>query len=101
MEHVFDLPQRQGEADIHHHSKADNFGRRLEISEWIFHPGTLRDVLSALKQFCSDKAESSPGARVRSLYRLLGAENFIRPISVIFRILDVFTGGNQIMDPGQ
>ena len=24
--------------DIHHHCQADNFGRRLEVAEWVFHP---------------------------------------------------------------
>ena len=47
----------QGEADIHHYCKADNLGRGLEIAEWVFHPQTLRDVLLALKQFCSDSAK--------------------------------------------
>ena len=46
----------RGEADIHHHCKADNLGRGLEITEWVSHPLTLRKSLSALKQFCSDKA---------------------------------------------
>ena len=35
VEQVFDLTQRQGEADIHHNSKADSLGRSLEITEWI------------------------------------------------------------------
>jgi len=26
MKQVFDLPQRQGKTDIHHHGKADNLG---------------------------------------------------------------------------
>jgi hypothetical protein len=62
MEHVLDLPQRQGEADIHHHSKADNFGRCLEISEWVFHPTTPGSAPRQDRQFSSDKAAECGGA---------------------------------------
>jgi hypothetical protein len=38
-----------------HDRQADDLGRGLEIAEWILHPGRLRNVLSALKQFCLRK----------------------------------------------
>lgn len=58
MKQVLDLPQRQRKADIHHHGQADNRRRCLELSERISHPRTLRDVPSALKQYCPDNAVS-------------------------------------------
>ena len=56
VEKILDLSWRQRKANIHHHGKADNFGRCLEVSERISHSQTLRDVLSALKQYCPDTA---------------------------------------------
>jgi len=56
VKQAFDLPQQQRIADVHHHREADDFGRSLEITEWISHPRTLRDVLSALRNSCSDNA---------------------------------------------
>ncbi len=56
VEQVFDLPQRQGEADIHHDRQADDLGRGLEIKEWIAHPKRLRNALHCLELFCSDTA---------------------------------------------
>jgi hypothetical protein len=35
VEQIFDLPQRKRIPDIHHHSKADNFGRCLEIDDTL------------------------------------------------------------------
>ena len=51
VKQVFDLPQQLRKADIHQIRQADEFGRGLEITEWISHPRTLRDVLPALKNF--------------------------------------------------
>ncbi len=56
VKQVLDLPLQQRKADIYHDRQADDFGRSLKIMEWISHPRTLRDVLSALKNFCSDNA---------------------------------------------
>ncbi len=56
VKQVFDLPQQQRKADIHHDCQADDLGRSLEITEWISHRRMLRDVLSALKNSCSDNA---------------------------------------------
>ncbi len=54
---IFYLTKRQRIADIHHNHEADYLGRSIEITEGISHPTTLRKALSALKQFCSDKAQ--------------------------------------------
>ena len=56
VKQVFYLPQREWKTDIHHHSKADNLGRCLEITEGTFHPRTLRDLPPTLKPFSSDNA---------------------------------------------
>ena len=34
---VLDLPQRQREPNIHHHSEPDDFGRTVEISKGVLH----------------------------------------------------------------
>ena len=34
---VLDLPQRQREANIHHHSEPDHFGQAVEITEGVLH----------------------------------------------------------------
>jgi hypothetical protein len=41
MEQVFDLSQRKRIPNIHHHRQTDDRGRRLKISEWIFHQETF------------------------------------------------------------
>lgn len=51
VEQVFYVPQRKGKADVHHHRKADDLGRRLEILERITHPETLRNQANSLKPF--------------------------------------------------
>jgi len=56
---IFDLPQRQRIANVHHHGKADNLGRSLEITEWISHRRTLRNPPRRLKSICSDTADNS------------------------------------------
>ena len=43
VEQILEVAQRQREADIHHHGEADDFRRRLEISERIAHHKTLRN----------------------------------------------------------
>jgi hypothetical protein len=55
---IFDLPQRKRIPDIHHHNQADDLGRRLEVSEGIWHRGKLRNFQFRLKPICSDKALS-------------------------------------------
>ena len=65
VEQIFDLPQRERKPDIHHHSQADDLGRRLEISEGIAHPDTLRNPPHRLKLVSSDTALSClPPSRV-------------------------------------
>src|SRR5690606_28835863 len=34
VQQVFDTPQRERKADVHHHRQADDLGRRLEVAEW-------------------------------------------------------------------
>ncbi len=53
---VFDLPQRQRIADVHHHREANHLGRTVEITEWIFHPQRLRAKPAGLNPICSDTA---------------------------------------------
>jgi hypothetical protein len=55
-EQIFDLPQRQRIADIHHHREADDLGRTVEISEGITHRRTLRNAPAQLKLIYSDNA---------------------------------------------
>jgi hypothetical protein len=49
MQQILDVSQREREADVHHHSKADDLGRSLEIFERITHPGKLGNYRFALK----------------------------------------------------
>jgi hypothetical protein len=46
---IFDLPQRQRIADVHHHREADYFGRAVETAEGIFHRTSLRIAAARLK----------------------------------------------------
>ena len=55
-EQIFDLPQRQRIADIHHHREADDLGRTVEISEGIAHRRRLRMSPARLKPIYSDNA---------------------------------------------
>jgi hypothetical protein len=57
VQQVFDIPQRQGEPDVHHHRQADDLGRRLELAKRVgsAHPETLRSAGSNLKRVSSDK----------------------------------------------
>ena len=89
---IFNLPQRQRIADVHHHRKADDLGRAIEITEGILHHGMLRNAHTRLKLICSDNAPDSsarwsiltirgftammalPGSGVRYLRMLLAAE---------------------------
>jgi len=56
MKQVFDISQRERKADIHHHRKANNFGRCLEMSEGIRHPKRLPARIPVLKALSSDSA---------------------------------------------
>ena len=53
---IFDLPERQRIADVHHHSEADHLGRTVEVAEGIAHRQRLRITPHRLKLICSDKA---------------------------------------------
>ena len=57
---IFDLPQRQRIADVHHHREADHLGRTVEITEGIFHPQRLRAKPAGLNPICSDTAPLQP-----------------------------------------
>ncbi len=56
MEQILDIAKRQSKPDVHHHRKADDFRRRLEIAEWIAHPQKLRRGVTRLKPLSSDNA---------------------------------------------
>ena len=53
---ILNLAQRQRVANVHHHREANNLGRRVEISKWIFHPETLRTDRPRIKPVCFDSA---------------------------------------------
>jgi hypothetical protein len=53
---VFDLPQRQRIADVHHHREADYLGRTIEITKGIAHRWRLWNAPVRLKPICSDTA---------------------------------------------
>ena len=38
VEQILDVPQRARKADVHHHRKADDLGRSLEIFERTTYP---------------------------------------------------------------
>ena len=57
---VFDLPQRQLIADVHHHSEAYHLGRIVELAEPIVHRRSLRIRTTRLKLICSDNAGLRP-----------------------------------------
>ena len=80
-EQDIDLPQRQRKPDIHYHSQADNFGRRLEISERIFHPGTVRNAACTLKPISPDTAlEGRDHRRMHSMHMKLTGKTFAEDI---------------------
>ncbi len=64
---IFDLSQRQGVADIHHHREADYLRRTVEITERVVHRLRLRDLTSPLKAICSDNALSVNGNLIAEL----------------------------------
>jgi hypothetical protein len=64
---IFDLPQRQRIANVHHHCEADHLRRTVEITERISHPRTLRDAPSVLKKLCSDSAKRTATTRPRQI----------------------------------
>ena len=47
---------RQREANLHHHCKADDLRRGLEIEKWDLHPKTLQAAFRQLKPVSSDSA---------------------------------------------
>ena len=61
VEQIFDLPQRKRKSDVHHYSQTDDLGRRLEISEGVFHQETLRNPPPRLKLDSPDNASQSLG----------------------------------------
>jgi hypothetical protein len=100
VQQIFDLPQRQWKTDIHHHGKADNLGRSLEITEWISHRRTLRNPPRRLKAICSDTALGNsrelevallpPDARIAERIRLAAAAQ---------QIIDAWRQGNRASAP--
>ena len=50
------LSKRKQETDVHHHCKADDLGRGLEISKGIRHPMTLSSTIHQLMPISSDNA---------------------------------------------
>jgi hypothetical protein len=48
VEQVLDVPKRERKPDVHHHRKADDLGRSLEIFERITDPGKLGNRARAL-----------------------------------------------------
>ncbi|MDH3918748.1 MAG: hypothetical protein OEU25_11280 [Rhodospirillales bacterium] len=53
---IFNLPQCQPVADVHHHREADHLGRAVETTDGMLHHQTLRDVPIRLKPIYSDSA---------------------------------------------
>lgn len=39
VEQVFDVSQRERKSNIQHDRQPDDFGRRVEVSEWVFRHG--------------------------------------------------------------
>jgi len=64
IEQILDLPQRQRETDLHHHRKANDLGRRLEVAERIFHSLTLPGAHLQLKPGSSDNASPMDGCTI-------------------------------------
>jgi hypothetical protein len=56
---ILDLSQRQRIADIDHHREADRLGRAVEITEWIAHRQSLRNLAKRLKPIYSDNARET------------------------------------------
>jgi len=54
MKQIFNLPQRQRKTDIHHHGKADNLRRCLEVTKGIGHGRRLLVGDFGLNPFSSD-----------------------------------------------
>ena len=79
VQQIFDLAQRQREANIHHHRKANDLGRRIEIAEGILHATKLRNGRSPLKPVCSDKAGAGHQrlVRIRLTARLSGLARMV------------------------
>jgi len=61
VQQVFQISKRKWITHIHHHRQADDFGRRLEILEWVafYHPATLICRSARLNQFSSDSARKA------------------------------------------
>ena len=49
VKQILHVPQREREADIHHHRKANDLGRCFEIFERVTHTRRLRNGYLALK----------------------------------------------------
>ena len=58
MQQILHISKRKRKPEVHHHRKADDFGRRLEVAKWaaFCHPPKLRGCPARLNQFCSDSA---------------------------------------------
>lgn len=48
---VFHIPQRQRKTDLHHHRKADDLRRRIQIFEpvWLAHGAKISPALNSVK----------------------------------------------------
>ena len=55
---VLDIAQRQWEAHLHHHCKANDLGRSLGIAKGVLHPKTLQGASRQLKPVSSDSAQA-------------------------------------------
>ena len=63
---IFNLPQREGIADVEHHREADHLRRAVEITEWILHPPRLRTGQTRIKRSCFGTAGGQITAAVWS-----------------------------------
>ena len=75
---IFNLPQRERIADVHHHREADHLGRAVEAAEGIAHRRRLWIAPSRLKPICFDNADRNPVWRGQA-YPLAGAAQTARP----------------------
>ena len=71
-QNVFNLAKRKLIANVHHHRKADDFGRTIEAAERISHPRKLWMDTHWLKSDCYDNAQ--PGLQIGSAFRYHGRQ---------------------------
>ena len=58
VQQILNISKRKRKTDIHHNRQADDFGRRLEVLEWVAfcHPEKLGVPLTHFNQVSSDSA---------------------------------------------